>query len=240
MDNPVMTKWRHLFVQSQNMSMHESAGIAKRMFAEDKRIATLADLCAKQYTLCKFGDSSLYQQLMRVVEVQMFVFGVGRLRPFNRDQPNERIAKLMDTEYVNILPVLEHELQDVIDTCSPTDKMIFGSIRWLLLTRPDTASEVPMSARMVWTTLFAALWLCVNSHNVSAHQHLVAICTGVLGAEEVTLFSLVMCCMHMHFGLLPPRLYDFLLKINTTNLQYTSRFRWRPATESENGEAEEG
>lgn len=218
MDNQVMVRWRHLSVQSQNMSMYERATVEAQMLADDRRLQVLAALCKEQHFQCRFGDSELYKQLLCVVELQMFVFGLGHLKKTVKPQQGQKIHQILMAACADKLPLLEQALTRFIDECTQ-NKIVFGSMRWLLLSRPQTSTDPPVSVRMLWTTLFSALWLCSGSSDL-VQRELLSACGHVLGHDELLLFSLILCTLHIHYGLLPLRLYNLLLKINTTNLSY--------------------
>jgi len=221
-----MIRWRHLVVQSQNMSMHERVTVETQMLAEDKRLQALAALCAEQHFECNFADSGLYKQVMCVVELQMFIFGLGHIKKHAKSTRGEKIHQLLMTACVGKLPVLEQGLGRFVDECTH-NKIAFGSLRWLLLSRPQTPTDPPVCVRMLWTTLFSGLWLCSTTNSDIGQRELITACGNAVGREELSLFSLILCTLHIHYGFLPLRMYNLLLKINTTtNLSYDSS--WPP------------
>lgn len=218
MAGQIMTKWRQLFVESQNMSVGERQTIEAQMLTDDRRMQQLANTYREQHAVARFGDYVLYQQIMSAVEMHMFAFGIAQLRANSREASVHVVYQQVNTACTARLPFLEAGIQKSIDAATQ-DKTLFGSVRWLLLTREQAPTDPPVGVRMLWTTLFSALWVCSTAEFV--HADLLAACTKIVGSNEMLLLSLILCTLHIHYGVLPLKMFNMLLKINTTNLAYS-------------------
>ena len=211
-----LTNWRHLLVQCQNMTAQERIIVEDRLFAEDCRTPDLAEECARRREICKTGDAALFQRVIHIVEVQQFLFGIGQVRARTHEPSMIKNSQTLDSDCADRLPILEEKLSAIIDECcvGAENKTMFGSLRWLLVNRAGTDADAPINVRMLWITAFAAVWICSGSG--APEKELDLVLSTVLGREETLLLSLILRCLHILYGMLPPRVYTFLARINTT------------------------
>ncbi len=218
-EESAVDRWRRLFIHSCNMNERDHINIEQLMFGVEKRIVPIPMICKQQQEQGYFGSDVLYHQTLRVVEVAIFMFSIWKLRLVDRHTETNVLTQQVIDSSDSRLPDLERILNALISHCPALqiDKVLFGSFRWRLFCRVRSAQQdAPLSVSMLWTSLFSALWLCSNVE--INYDRFIVDCAAIVGSNELVLFSLILSCLHLHYGLLPPRMYQLLLRINSANL----------------------
>lgn len=190
-----MNKWKTLFVQSQNASINDKRDVCEHMCKIYKNVTELAVLCERQHAMCRFGSHELYVHVVDIIIEEVFKTATGGV--------------IEGKKIIDINSACNDKMV-LLESALSSKSGSYGAMRWLII--QSQTQVLPLSIRMLWATVFSIIW-CSNNNG----QENISVFMRILGDHDFRMFAYILCTLHVHFGILPITLYDYLIKVNSIN-----------------------